>query len=246
MGTSRYDIIQSKIRQDFENLNRKHFQGKLKIAISARGLPLCFVIEIAERAMENGDYQTAEIAVSEAVAKGENDPLLSELKIRILAHRGMISKAKEELDAALLRWDRDYLSDLRLKLSVASPAFTASPTLQHAIKLMEEERWGEAVSSLICDISANQRDAWNRVYLGVCHYEMRQYAEAMKCFQQAESLAPNWPAPIGLQGDGAHARGDYDDARRLYLSALSMDPDDELALKNWNRFQSIEKSRQRS
>ena len=59
-------------------------------------------------------------------------------------------------------------------------------------------------------------------------------------FERAERLMPDNPTPLGCQGDVAHLIGDAAKAGELYQAALAIDPDDELARKNWQRWLTIE------
>ncbi|WP_166442817.1 tetratricopeptide repeat protein [Phragmitibacter flavus] len=105
---------------------------------------------------------------------------------------------------------------------------------------MREHRWEDALPILLEDIEANPRDPWSPMYLGSCYYELQDYQAALDWFRRAEQLEPENPTPIGLQGDALHCLGDADEARELYLRALEVAPDDELAIKNWKRFNQIE------
>lgn len=108
-----------------------------------------------------------------------------------------------------------------------------------AKSLMREHRWEDAISVLINDGLENPKDPWTVMYLGSCFYELQRYSDAIKHYEHAAKLHPTEPTPIGLQGDALLCLGEDDKAKVKYLAALQMDPDDELAIKNWERFQKI-------
>ena len=109
-----------------------------------------------------------------------------------------------------------------------------------AKRCMDDQRWQDAIPILVADIAENEDDPWSPMYLGSCYYELHHYAEAMRWFRHAERIDPDCPIPVGLQGDVEHAIGNTAEARQLYQRALRIDPQDELAIKNWKRFISIE------
>jgi cytochrome c-type biogenesis protein CcmH/NrfG len=100
---------------------------------------------------------------------------------------------------------------------------------------MRRHDWSRAITLLERDILVHPLDPWSQAYLGSCHYELRNYEVALTHFRKAQELAPDSSVPLGLQADVFHARGDRGDrekAGELYRRALAMDPDDELARKN--------------
>ena len=120
-----------------------------------------------------------------------------------------------------------------------------SATLQDdAKRFMERHRWKEAMPILREAILVSPHDPWNVMYLGSCFYELREYSNALRCFQRAEQLDPMNSTPLGLQADATHSLGDAATAKRLYERALDLNPEDELAIKNWNRYTKIEEAEQ--
>ena len=101
---------------------------------------------------------------------------------------------------------------------------------------MQRHEWLGAAELLERDIVEHPADPWSRMYLGSCHYELRQYEIALEAFRIAERLAPNDSTPLGLQGDVFDARGEWEKAGELYHRALAISPDDELAQKNLGRW----------
>ena len=97
---------------------------------------------------------------------------------------------------------------------------------------MRRHEWLAAAVLLERDILERPSDLWSRMYLGSCHYELRNFEVALEQFCVAERLAPNDSTPIGLQGDVFDARGDWEKAGDLYKRALALNPDDPLAQKN--------------
>jgi tetratricopeptide (TPR) repeat protein len=107
-----------------------------------------------------------------------------------------------------------------------------------AKQLMARHDWWGAIPFLERDIDAHPSDPWSRMFLGSCHYELRHYDVALGHFSAAEQLAPGESIPIGLQGDVFESMGDHAKAGELYQKALAMNPDDDLAKKNLQRWQS--------
>jgi tetratricopeptide (TPR) repeat protein len=116
-----------------------------------------------------------------------------------------------------------------------------SATKQDEAKaIMAEHRWEDALPILLEDASENPDDGWTCLYIGSCYYELRDSDRARDWFERAERLMPDNATPLGCQGDVAHLIGDAAKAGELYQAALAMDPDDELARKNWQRWLTIE------
>ncbi len=111
---------------------------------------------------------------------------------------------------------------------------------EQAGRLMKSNEWESAVPILLSDISERPEDPWSLMYLGSCYYELKNYPEALKWFEKAEVLLPDNPTPIWLQADALHAKGEVDAAGKLYKKALDTDPEDEMAIKNWERWLEIE------
>lgn len=118
---------------------------------------------------------------------------------------------------------------------------TPSEKQEEAKALMSERRWEEALPILLEDIIENLEDGWTCLYISSCYYELRDAEKAISWAERAEKLLPGELAPLGCQGDVALLTGDYSRGRELYLKALDLDPEDELAQKNWKRFLEIEK-----
>ena len=112
----------------------------------------------------------------------------------------------------------------------------SQPLQEQAIALMRRHEWLDAAVLLERDILEHPADPWSRMYLGSCHYELRNYKTALEQFCIAERLAPDDSTPIGLQGDVFDARGEWETAGELYQRALAMNPDDPLAQKNMGRW----------
>ena len=110
------------------------------------------------------------------------------------------------------------------------------PLQDRAKALMRRHDWVAAAVLLERDILEHPTDPWSRMYLGSCHYELRNYDTALEQFCTAERLAPHDSTPIGLQGDVFDACGDWKTAGELYQRALAMNPDDPLAQKNLGRW----------
>lgn len=109
-----------------------------------------------------------------------------------------------------------------------------------ARNLMKQHRWSDAIPLLEADIAASPEDPWSPMFLGSCHYELRDYRTALTWFETAGKLLPDDPTPLGLQGDVYHATGETEKARKCYQRALALDPEDSLAIKNWQRFLKLE------
>jgi Flp pilus assembly protein TadD len=99
---------------------------------------------------------------------------------------------------------------------------------------MDQHDWSAAAVLLEREVTENPTDAWSRMYLGSCHYELHNYNAALECFRVAERLAPRDSTPLGLQGDVFNAIGERAKAGDLYGRALAMNPADALAQKNMN------------
>lgn len=112
-----------------------------------------------------------------------------------------------------------------------------SQSLQDQAKqLMERHDWDRAAALLERDVADHPVDPWSRMYLGSCHYELRNFEKALEHFELAETLAPNECTPVGLQADVFMAIGDHIKAGELYIRASTMAPDNETAAKNLKRW----------
>jgi tetratricopeptide (TPR) repeat protein len=105
---------------------------------------------------------------------------------------------------------------------------------------MGMQRWEDALPILLEDAAENPDDGWTCLYIGSCYYELRDSDKAREWFMRAEYLMPGNPTPLGCLGDVAHLVGDADKAGEFYREALAIDPEDELAQKNWRRWLSIQ------
>ncbi len=105
--------------------------------------------------------------------------------------------------------------------------------------LMGEHRWKDAIPLWVDDIVEHPEDPWSVMFLGSCHYELKSYPAALKCFAHAATVDPTLSTPLGLQGDALLSLKKVECARAKYLAALKMEPDSELAQKNWKRFLKI-------
>ena len=110
------------------------------------------------------------------------------------------------------------------------------PLQDQAKALMRRHEWLSAAALLERDILEHPADPWSRMYLGSCHYELRNYDAALEQFRIAERLAPDDSTPLGCQGDVFDARGEWEKAGELYQRAFAMNPDDPLAQKNLGRW----------
>lgn len=109
--------------------------------------------------------------------------------------------------------------------------------------IMAKHRWADALPILLEDASENPDDGWTCLYIGSCYYELRASEKAREWFERAEQLMPDDPTPLGCLGDVSHLIGDAVTAGEFYREALAMDPEDELAQKNWQRWLTIENKR---
>jgi tetratricopeptide (TPR) repeat protein len=115
---------------------------------------------------------------------------------------------------------------------------------EDAKAIMAMHRWEDALPILFEDAKENPDDGWTCLYIGSCYYELRDSDSAREWFKRAEQLMPGNPTPLGCLGDVAHLIGDGDKAGEFYREALAIDPEDELAQKNWQRWLMIEKDRE--
>ena len=99
---------------------------------------------------------------------------------------------------------------------------------------MSRHDWEGAATLLERDIIDHPLDAWSRMFLGSCHMELKHFPTALEHFRAAELLAPDNSTPIGCQGDVLCAAGHWEKAGEFYRQALELNPNDELAIKNWN------------
>ena len=90
------------------------------------------------------------------------------------------------------------------------------------------------------DASEKPDDGWTCLYVGSCYYELRDSDNACEWFERAERPMPEDSTPLGCQGDVAHLLGDSAKVGELYQAALAIDPEDELARKNWQRWLTVE------
>ncbi len=109
----------------------------------------------------------------------------------------------------------------------------AQPWQDDAKSYMDRRDWAGAIPSLERDIVEHPSDPWSRIYLGICHSALKNFDVALSHFRDAEALAPDLSAPIGCQGDTLCSAGKWEEAGEFYRRALEMDPDSELAQKNW-------------
>lgn len=112
------------------------------------------------------------------------------------------------------------------------------PWQDDAKPYMDRQDWAGAIPSLERDELEHPADPWTRMYLGSCYLELKQFDRALEYFRVAEALAPRLSMPVGCQGDVLCASGDWAAAGKYYRRALEMNPDDELAMKNWNWWKS--------
>lgn len=110
-----------------------------------------------------------------------------------------------------------------------------------AKRCMDDHRWSDAIPILHVTIADDPDDPWNLMYLGSCHYELRDYSESLRWFERASEIDGGSATSIGLQADAYHVMGDMDRAKELYQRAVRIDPASELVTKNWERFLSLEK-----
>ncbi len=98
---------------------------------------------------------------------------------------------------------------------------------------MDRRDWAGAIPSLERDIVEHPFDPWSRIYLGICHDALENFEIALKHFRDAEALAPDLSEPVGCQGDTLCSAGRWEEAGEFYRRALELNPDEELANKNW-------------
>ena len=109
----------------------------------------------------------------------------------------------------------------------------SQPCQDAAKSCMDRHDWVGAIPLLERDIDEHPLDPWSRMYLGSCHLELKNFGLALEHFRAAEALAPDESTPVGCQGDVLCAAGNWEAAGPYYRRALEMNPDDELANKNW-------------
>jgi tetratricopeptide (TPR) repeat protein len=114
-----------------------------------------------------------------------------------------------------------------------TPPFDSQPLQDEAKTHMRRHDWVSAIPLLEADIVEHPSDPWSQIFLGSCHMELKNFDVALLHFRAAEALAPNESTPVGCQGDVYCAAGDWTAAGGFYRRALEMNPDDELAMKNW-------------
>jgi len=110
--------------------------------------------------------------------------------------------------------------------------------------IMGMHRREDALAILLEDAKENPDDGWTCLYIGSCCYELSDSDRAGEWFMRAEQLMPGNPTPLGCLGDVAHLIGDADQAGKFYREALAIDPEDELAQKNWRSWLAIETDRE--
>jgi tetratricopeptide (TPR) repeat protein len=109
----------------------------------------------------------------------------------------------------------------------------AQPWQDDAKTYMHRHDWAGAIPSLERDITEHPLDPWSRLFLGICHDALKNFDIALEHFRAAEKLAPDLSAPLACQGDTLCAAGSWEAAGEFYHRALEMNPNDELAIKNW-------------
>jgi len=109
----------------------------------------------------------------------------------------------------------------------------SQPLQDEAKTHMARHDWASAIPFLERDIIEHPLDPWSRMFLGNCHHELKNFDTALEHFRAAEALAPGESTPVGCQGDVLCSTGDWEAAGEFYRRALEMNPDDELAIKNW-------------
>ena len=110
----------------------------------------------------------------------------------------------------------------------------SQPLQDEAKEYMDRHDWQGAVPLLELDIIDHPQDPWSQMFLGSCFLELKNFTLALEHFRTAEGLAPDDSTPIGCQGDVLCAAGDWEQAGEFYRKALALNPDNELAIKNWN------------
>ena len=123
------------------------------------------------------------------------------------------------------------MAELHLVRPMTPPE--SQPWQDDAKSYMQRHDWIGAIPLLERDIVEHPSDPWSRMFLGSCHLELKNFDLALEHFRAAEVLAPNESTPVGCQGDVLCAAGSWEAAGAFYRRALEMNPDDELAIKNW-------------
>jgi tetratricopeptide (TPR) repeat protein len=114
----------------------------------------------------------------------------------------------------------------------------SQPLQEEAHTYMKRHDWAGAIPFLERDILQHPSDMWSRIYLGICHSNLKNFDVALEHFRAAEALAPGDSRPVRCQGDVLCSTGDWEAAGEFYRRALEMNPDNELAIKNWNWWKS--------
>lgn len=82
-------------------------------------------------------------------------------------------------------------------------------------------------------------DPWSHLYLGNLSYEEEDYSEALEIFTHAHELAPDLAMSLICMADACHSLGKLDLADQYYHRAVQVDPLDDIATQNLERWLSI-------
>jgi tetratricopeptide (TPR) repeat protein len=88
-------------------------------------------------------------------------------------------------------------------------------------------------------IDINPSDPWNWMFLGNIYFWRAEYKQALAAFEHARSLDPGISFVYICMADTYHGLGQHEQADAYYRKAIEVAPDDELAIDNLRRWESI-------
>jgi len=119
--------------------------------------------------------------------------------------------------------------------------FRALPTLPISIKGGGKLRLTVALIliALLVPVVSSQQTAEEWFYKGVDLYDQGNYDEAIKCYDEAIKLNPQYAEAWSSKGNALVNQGDYDEAIKCYDEAIKLNPQYAKAWYNKGTAQSL-------
>ncbi len=105
--------------------------------------------------------------------------------------------------------------------------------IAHTYKELEEFQQALAYCAKAEAVEPRRQELWNLA--GFCHFKMREYDEAIGCFEKAIEIDPGSAIDYANIGSNLRDKGDREGAVAMYQKALSLDPTIEFARDSLKR-----------
>ncbi len=261
MGSSEEIIEDKKFNQAQEKLIRGDLEGALKLfqeLVKSNPNSVTCQLMLASTYKKVGDLENASMAFRECTIiapeketislmlfhslydLGQKKEAIVEAK-RLLALKGSAryEKILNELETkSLLEKERGDSRSLplgtrisRLENIILGGQTSSDIYLELARLQMKSGEMNEAKKTFYCAIEANPEYGWNYLFLGNWYYHVKDYAEALTCFEKAQTLMPNNSAPLWSAAEMLEKLDRFKEADAKYREAVKLEPDDEEAQK---------------